>query len=156
MTQLLDVGTVRVGDTIRSLEVRPTHVQLFRFSAATWNAHRIHYDAEYARSEGYPDVLVHSHLHASYLCQSVLDWAGGVARLRRFRWENRAVATPGDALTCIGNVTDIRRSPQGIELDIEMFETRQDGTVCVLAWATVTTENISTEGSAARIGDNVT
>jgi len=35
-------------------------VTLFRFSAATWNSHRIHYDRSYAtREEGYPGLLVH-------------------------------------------------------------------------------------------------
>ena len=31
---------------------------VFRYSAVTWNAHRIHYDADYARgTEGYPDII---------------------------------------------------------------------------------------------------
>ncbi|HSS68865.1 MAG TPA: hypothetical protein VLK34_09965, partial [Nocardioidaceae bacterium] len=34
-------------------------VQVFRFSALTRNAHRIHYDADYARAdEGYPGLVV--------------------------------------------------------------------------------------------------
>ena len=39
---------------------RPGPVDLFRFSAVTFNAHRIHYDQAYARDEeGYPDLVVH-------------------------------------------------------------------------------------------------
>jgi 3-methylfumaryl-CoA hydratase len=38
---------------------------LFRFSALTYNAHRIHYDRDYARDvEGYPGLLVHGPLQA--------------------------------------------------------------------------------------------
>jgi 3-methylfumaryl-CoA hydratase len=38
----------------------PGPVDLFRFSAVTFNAHRIHYDAHYAQHvEGYPDLVVH-------------------------------------------------------------------------------------------------
>ena len=40
---------------------------LFRFSALTFNAHRIHYDLPYATSEGYPDLLVHGPLQALLL-----------------------------------------------------------------------------------------
>jgi 3-methylfumaryl-CoA hydratase len=40
-----------------AVEVDP--VLLFRYSALTYNAHRIHYDRDYARSEGYPGLLVH-------------------------------------------------------------------------------------------------
>jgi len=39
-------------------------VLLFRFSALTYNAHRIHYDLRYARGEGYPGLVVHGPLQA--------------------------------------------------------------------------------------------
>jgi 3-methylfumaryl-CoA hydratase len=39
---------------------RPGPVDLFRFSAVTFNSHRIHYDQAYVRNEeGYPDLIVH-------------------------------------------------------------------------------------------------
>ena len=40
----------------------PTEVALFRFSALTYNAHRIHYDRPYAEAEGYPALVVHAPL----------------------------------------------------------------------------------------------
>jgi 3-methylfumaryl-CoA hydratase len=46
----------------------PTTVDLFRFSAVTFNAHRIHYDRPYATiAEGYPDLVVHGPLTATKL-----------------------------------------------------------------------------------------
>jgi 3-methylfumaryl-CoA hydratase len=39
-------------------------VLLFRFSALTYNAHRIHYDVAYAAQEGYPGLVVHGPLQA--------------------------------------------------------------------------------------------
>jgi 3-methylfumaryl-CoA hydratase len=50
--------------------VRPNPVVLFRYSALTFNSHRIHYDREYAmRSEGYPGLLVHGPLIATFMLQ---------------------------------------------------------------------------------------
>ncbi len=49
------------------VEVNP--VLLFRFSALTYNAHRIHYDREYARAEGYPDLVVHGPLQALLMAE---------------------------------------------------------------------------------------
>lgn len=46
------------------LEMDVDQVVLFRFSALTYNAHRIHYDAAYATEEGYPDLVVHGPLQA--------------------------------------------------------------------------------------------
>ncbi len=46
----------------------PDTVDLFRFSAVTYNGHRIHYDQPYATSvEGYPALIVHGPLIASKL-----------------------------------------------------------------------------------------
>jgi 3-methylfumaryl-CoA hydratase len=50
----------------------PGPVQLFRYSAVTFNAHRIHYDAPYAReAEGYPGLVVQGPLTATLLAEGV-------------------------------------------------------------------------------------
>jgi 3-methylfumaryl-CoA hydratase len=47
------------------LRLAPEPTLLFRFSALTYNAHRIHYDHPYATGvEGYPDLVVHGPLLA--------------------------------------------------------------------------------------------
>ena len=48
-------------DTLTEREVwLPEPVQLFRFSALTWNGHRIHYDLQHCReTEHYPDLITH-------------------------------------------------------------------------------------------------
>lgn len=51
-----------------SREVRPDPVLLFRYSALTFNGHRIHYDRPYAtEAEGYPGLVVHGPLIATLL-----------------------------------------------------------------------------------------
>jgi 3-methylfumaryl-CoA hydratase len=48
--------------------VSPDPTLLFRFSALTYNAHRIHYDRAFARDvEGYPGLVVHGPLQAMLL-----------------------------------------------------------------------------------------
>ncbi len=128
---------VKVGTAITPLVKRPSTVQLFRFSAMTWNSHKIHYDKPYAQSEGYPDVLVQSHLHGSFLAQAVMDWAGPAARLVGFRWQNRAIAVPGDVLTCAGTVvkTEIRDGLGYVECELE--ERNQSNQLCAPGWARV-------------------
>jgi 3-methylfumaryl-CoA hydratase len=58
---------VVAGDGDWVVEVDP--VLLFRYSALTYNAHRIHYDRDYARSEGYPGLLVHGPLQALLMAE---------------------------------------------------------------------------------------
>jgi hydroxyacyl-ACP dehydratase HTD2-like protein with hotdog domain len=53
-----------------SLSITPDPVLLFRFSALTWNAHRIHYDRTYATEvEGHRDLVVHGPLLALLLLE---------------------------------------------------------------------------------------
>lgn len=47
-----------------SLTLEVDSALLFRFSALTYNAHRIHYDHEYVKEEGYDDLVVHGPLQA--------------------------------------------------------------------------------------------
>jgi hydroxyacyl-ACP dehydratase HTD2-like protein with hotdog domain len=138
---------IEVGQAIPALVKRPTSIQLFRYSAVTWNAHLIHYDESYARTEGYPAVLVQSHLHGCFLIQTALDWAGPGARLRWFRWENRHLAVPGDVLTCDGRVTAVRTEDGVGIVECDLFENNQDGKLCAPGWAVI--ELPLTQGESA-------
>lgn len=52
--------------------ITPTPAWLFRYSALTFNAHRIHYDRPYAtETEGYPGLVVHGPLIATLLVDLV-------------------------------------------------------------------------------------
>ncbi len=60
----------------------PDERALFRFSALTWNSHRIHYDRAFCQvEERYPDLLVHGPFTALKLA---LLAAQGKAGIRRF------------------------------------------------------------------------
>ncbi len=55
-----------VASHTQALSFTPT--QLFRYSALTFNGHRIHYDADYARDvEGYGGLVVHGPLLAHFM-----------------------------------------------------------------------------------------
>jgi 3-methylfumaryl-CoA hydratase len=69
--------------------VAPSPTLLFRFSALTFNAHRIHYDRPYATEvEGYPGLVVHGPLTAVLLMELVRRHAPG--RVRHFEFRGQA------------------------------------------------------------------
>ncbi len=73
-----------------SRDVRPDPVLLFRYSALTFNGHRIHYDRDYAaRVEGYPGLVVHGPLVATLLADLLRHAAPGM-QLARFEFQARA------------------------------------------------------------------
>ena len=60
---------VSAGDGEWEIETSPT--LLFRFSALTYNAHRIHYDRDFTRDvEGYPGLLTHGPLQALAMAEA--------------------------------------------------------------------------------------
>jgi 3-methylfumaryl-CoA hydratase len=72
------------ADASFSREITPDPVLLFRYSALTFNGHRIHYDRRYVtETEGYPGLVVHGPLIATLLVD-LLRRERPHARLRRF------------------------------------------------------------------------
>ena len=60
-------------------EIHPDPLLLFRYSAVTFNGHRIHYDHPYAtRVEGYPGLVVHGPLVATLLVDLLRREAPGL------------------------------------------------------------------------------
>jgi 3-methylfumaryl-CoA hydratase len=68
--------------------VDPSPLLLFRFSAMTFNGHRIHYDAPYAAEEGYPGLVVHGPLQAALMLNLASIALGHAPR----RFDYRCVA----------------------------------------------------------------
>ncbi|MCH1866350.1 MaoC family dehydratase N-terminal domain-containing protein [Nocardioides sp. CFH 31398] len=70
------VDPAPLADGDRPLEITPP--LLFRFSALTYNGHRIHYDRDHARhAEGYPGLVTHGPLQALAMAEAAR--AAGVA-----------------------------------------------------------------------------
>jgi acyl dehydratase len=134
-----DPSTLSVGQALPPA-VRETSIQqVFRYSAATWNTHRIHYDKDYATQEGYPQVLVQSHLHGAFLTQYCTDWMGQHGRLVSLSLSVRKFAVAGEKLTCSAEVVAVNHDADGgTTVELSLTEARgSDGEVCVPATAVV-------------------
>ena len=127
MTEQLCYEDVETGSAITRLTVTVTETQMFFFSAATYNGHRIHYDKDFAREvEGYDNVLVQGPLQAALLSRALTDWIGGDGRLVAFSVQNRAIAYPGQELTFGGVVTGKRLTDGQALVHLDIFCRRGD------------------------------
>jgi len=85
--------------------VEPSEVFLFRFSALTFNAHRIHYDRRYAmEEEGYPGLVVHGPLTALMLAE--LAARESARRLSAFSFQGRAPLFDLHPFRLVGSALD--------------------------------------------------
>ena len=120
---------IEEGSLMPVVEKNATTTQLFLFSAATCNAHRIHYDKEYAVREGHPDLLVHGPLQGAWLAQFVTDWIGPLGRLKKIEFTNRGRAFPGERLTFRGRV--VKKEATGGEwlAECDIWEEKESGEI---------------------------
>lgn len=123
------------GMELPTLVKRPTRTMLFRFSAVTWNTHRIHYDSEYARLEQHPDVLVQATMHGAFLLQMLRGFVGPKGRIVDFKYSNRARALPGEALVYGGRIAAVHAGSGDVECEI--WGCKEDGTACTPGTARV-------------------
>jgi len=84
-------------DTVGPEVWTPGATDLFRFSAVTFNSHRIHYDLAYATGEeGYPGLVVHGPFTAATLF--ALAQARGGRPIRRFAFRAMAPLFAGQPI----------------------------------------------------------
>ncbi len=108
-------------------EIEPDPVLLFRYSALTFNGHRIHYDRPYATGEeNYPGLVVHGPLIANLLLELVRQNCERPVKTYRFR----AVAPIFDVapFRVVGVLEDSR---------VALVAERSDGETAMRAEATL-------------------
>lgn len=73
---------------------------LFRFSAITFNAHRIHFDLPYAQQvESYPGLVIHGPLQAMWLIDAATRHKGRPPAQFEFRGVHPCLLTPSEDRT---------------------------------------------------------
>lgn len=119
------------GQAAWSRSVQADPVLLFRYSALTFNGHRIHYDRDYATQvEGYPGLVVHGPLLATLLIELLKSEMPG-AQLLGFDF--RAVRPTFDL-----HPFTVNGRPSADGRSIELWAEDHEGWLTMQATATVT------------------
>ncbi|WMS43786.1 MaoC family dehydratase N-terminal domain-containing protein [Acuticoccus sp. MNP-M23] len=112
---------------VAARHITPDPTLLFRYSALTFNGHRIHYDAPYATSvEGYDGLVVHGPLQATWMQCLAAEMFGAAASIFRYRGVSPLTATRPVTV-------EARETDGGLELRVRRDE---DGVVTMQATAT--------------------
>jgi hydroxyacyl-ACP dehydratase HTD2-like protein with hotdog domain len=130
-------GEVAVGAELPTLVRTPTRLTLFLFGVAYWTSHRIHYDVDWARAEGFADVLVTANLISAYSAELATTWAGAPGCLRALRERNLNAAFAGEELTVGGRVAALEPGADGGLVRCALWVTKADRTVVVDGHATL-------------------
>jgi len=115
----------QVGDVLPPLKHTATAFQLFRYSAVSWNPHRIHFDEPYAREEGHAGLALHSHLRAALALRCVTEGLGPQWRVTKVAYRLRKPVYAPAELTYTARVTAV----EGDSLTLELIEMQPSGDV---------------------------
>lgn len=108
-----------------SEDITPTQVMLFRYSALTFNGHRIHYDVDYARNvEGYGGLVFHGPLTATLLVDLAARTRGRMPRKFSFR-----------GLAPLSGMEPFRIEGTNEATDFALWARRHDGALAMTASA---------------------
>ena len=129
---------VEAGQELPPLVKTPSEVQVFMFSAITWDTHRTHFDTPYSvDEESLPGILVHGHLQGAFLSQYATKWAGAAGRLRSLDYQNRGMVSPGERLTVRAKVTGKSEEARLGVVTLDMWLEKDGGELPTTAAAVV-------------------
>ena len=102
-----------VGQAIPTMRKGPmTAAHIMRWSAASENWHRIHYDHRYATEhDKLPDVVINGSWKQHMLIQLLTDWCGEGGWLHRLKIEFRAMNVVDEILMAWGSIETL--TPKG-------------------------------------------
>ncbi len=122
------------GERLPDLEHRISLADMVAYGAATWDWHRLHYDAEHARRAGMRAPVVDGQMLGALLAEQVLRAFRPGDRLTRLHYRNRAPVFPGDVIRCQAAVSRV----DGDRVEVEQTIRVGDKVVVAPAGAEVT------------------
>ena len=128
---------IQVGEEIPALVKKPTTRQLVKYAGASGDYYEIHYDHHFAVNAGLKEgVIVHGLLTAGWLAQMLTDWLPSPMALKKFGVSYRAMARPGDSITCTGQIVKKYEKDGEHLVDCEISAENQRGEKCAVGTAT--------------------
>ncbi|MDA0256606.1 MAG: MaoC/PaaZ C-terminal domain-containing protein [Chloroflexi bacterium] len=128
------------GLELPELRIELTHELLAAYAGATWDFHRYHYDADFARATtGARDVFADGQMLGALLARQLMAWSAPEGWVRRLALRYRSMSFPGETLVCRGRVTQVRVENGSGLIECELSVATNDGRE-VVAPASATVE----------------
>lgn len=98
---------VNVGDAVPPLSRTIELADVVAYAGATWDWHRLHYDPRYLADTRLPAPVVDGQLLGALLAETVQDWLGPSAFIRRLDFRFASPVFAGETVRCHGTVSAV-------------------------------------------------
>lgn len=133
----VDAATLREGDELPALEVRPGLGMVIRYCALNWNFPPFFYDPEAARAVGMPGTIVPGPLKLGLLYRAIDEWMGDSGFVRQVRAAHRRPDLTNRPLVVAGRVVRVYEEDDATCADLELAVVNEQGEPSVRGFAVV-------------------
>ncbi len=120
MSEQIYFEDIEEGMELPTVEKNPTTQQLVKYAGASGDYYQIHYDQEFAKANGLPNVILHGALKNAFLGHLMTNWVGEHGTLRKLSAQYRGMDVPGTPIYAKGVVTKkyVENGENLVECDI--------------------------------------
>jgi acyl dehydratase len=144
MANQLYYGDVQVDSEITTLIKHPTTRQMVKWAGATDEYYEIHYDKDFATSQGLPGVLVAAGMLWAFLSQMLANWAGEQGFVKKLSCNYRGMNFADEDVFCKGKVIkkNIQDNQHCLECEVWVENAQDEKTVIGTAIVVVPSQTI--------------
>jgi acyl dehydratase len=128
---------IQIGYTLPVLIKHPTPRQLVMWAGASGEFSEMHYDKDFALRMGFPGIIVHGMLMASFLAQLITNWMGEWGNLKKIKTVNRQFVLVDQDIYCNGKVIEKYEKDNEHLIKFEIWVEDQKRERCVTGEAIV-------------------
>ena len=110
--------TIAVGDTVPVLERTIGLTDMVAYAGATWDWHKLHYDAAYVAEKKLPGPIVDGQVYGALLVEMLQDWLGPQSFVHELEFTFRNLVFAGETLRCSGVVTSVDAERLTVEMTV--------------------------------------
>lgn len=118
---LANWDALKVGQVLPPLRFEISSRHAMMHVGANRDYMRDHYDLDYVRSRGHPQLYVNTLFHQSLVDRLVIDWSGPSAFLARRRLRMLGPLYVGDTVHGSGEVTNLRTECGALLIDVKVL-----------------------------------
>ena len=118
--------TIAVGDTVPVLERTIGLTDMVAYAGATWDWHKLHYDAAYVAEKKLPGPIVDGQVYGALLVEMLQDWLGPQSFVHELEFTFRNLVFAGETLRCSGVVASV--DADRLSVDMTVVVVAEDGT----------------------------
>lgn len=121
-----DQASLAVGDVIPPLERTIGLTDMVAYAGATWDWHKLHYDAAYVAEKKLPGPIVDGQVYGALLVEMLQDWLGPQSFVHELEFTFRNLVFAGETLRCSGSVTEV--ADDRVTVEMKVVVVAEDGT----------------------------